>query len=298
MTDKKNKEKNSKTADLAIRCLSGTGIIVLTLALIYAGRPAFAGFVVILGSLSLYEWTRMLVPLPRAGIYQLSTVLAALTIAVVTFSASVTFMIWAGVLSTLFLMIFMHFRGFDEVISKVVIGFFYIVMSLSYLNLLVMYQGRMVPSAFGDMVFQPFDLTVLKIIIAFLFITVWMSDSMAYVFGRFIGGPKLAPKISPKKTWAGLIGSMFGAALALIAARQILISEYDLTLSTMTATVCFGALLGVIGQVGDLMVSKAKRRHNIKDMGRLIPGHGGVLDRIDALLLIIPFYVFTAFAIL
>lgn len=122
-----------------------------------------------------------------------------------------------------------------------------------------------------------------------LLLTVWASDSGAYLFGKKIGGPKLTPTISPNKTWAGLLGSVFCAAITLV-----LWSHFFIPTASIPLTISFGAAMGLIGQSGDLLISYFKRKANVKDTGHLIPGHGGILDRIDALLLVLP--VYTSFA--
>lgn len=116
----------------------------------------------------------------------------------------------------------------------------------------------------------------------FAMLAVWATDIGAYAAGRTIGGPKLAPRVSPKKTWAGLIGGMVSAALvgwlvALVAGAAM-----------PGLALLVGALSAVVGQIGDLFESAVKRRYNVKDSGQLIPGHGGILDRIDGLLVAAP----------
>lgn len=120
-----------------------------------------------------------------------------------------------------------------------------------------------------------------------LFVTTWASDSTAYLFGKTIGGPKMCPLISPNKTWAGLAGSVFGAGTALLF-WNFLFLHFESQLLTFV----FGAAMGIVGQAGDLMISYLKRKSGLKDTGALIPGHGGIMDRIDAMLLILPFYIF------
>jgi phosphatidate cytidylyltransferase len=117
-------------------------------------------------------------------------------------------------------------------------------------------------------------------------VTVIMTDTGAYFTGRKLGGPKLAPKISPNKTWSGLGGGVVAAAfglwfLALIYHAQPLSHYFVL-----------GAALAVIAQTGDLFESFLKRRAGVKDSGTIIPGHGGLLDRIDGLLTAAPFFAF------
>jgi len=117
------------------------------------------------------------------------------------------------------------------------------------------------------------------LIVLYIFAIVWTTDSAAYLFGRWLGGPKLAPRISPKKTWAGFVGGLLSAGIVGIA---------------------FGALAGLsslwlgllaigfalIAQLGDLGESAIKRAFGMKDTSGLIPGHGGVLDRIDGLIFV------------
>ena len=111
----------------------------------------------------------------------------------------------------------------------------------------------------------------------FLFAVVWSTDIGAYIFGRVIGGPKLAPRISPNKTWSGLLGGMFLAAFL----------GYDIALAfgAKQAWVALPLAVGLaaVAQLGDLYKSHFKRRAGVKDSGTMIPGHGGVLDRIDGL---------------
>jgi phosphatidate cytidylyltransferase len=116
------------------------------------------------------------------------------------------------------------------------------------------------------------------------------TDIGAYFAGRTIGGPKIAPAISPSKTWAGLGGGMIAAALVLVLAYSVLASariddpsRFDLPLASLLAL--SGALIAIVAQVGDFFESWAKRRAGVKDSGHWIPGHGGLFDRVDGLLL-------------
>lgn len=114
-------------------------------------------------------------------------------------------------------------------------------------------------------------------ILLFLTLAVWGSDIGGYVFGKTIGGPKLAPVISPNKTYAGLFGACL---LPVLVMSVVLAPDYQ-------SALIIGVTIGLIGQIGDLLVSYLKRRVGLKDTGNIIPGHGGVLDRIDALMLVI-----------
>jgi phosphatidate cytidylyltransferase len=110
-----------------------------------------------------------------------------------------------------------------------------------------------------------------------LLATVWATDIFAFFVGRRIGGRKLAPAISPGKTWSGLGGGVLAAMLA-SSAFAAWSSADGLTLAA------WGALIALVAQAGDLAESAMKRRFGLKDSGHLIPGHGGILDRVDGLL--------------
>ena len=107
-------------------------------------------------------------------------------------------------------------------------------------------------------------------------IVTWTTDICAYFAGRAVGGPKLAPRISPNKTWAGLIGGIVGAALfGWVAAHFFALDGIFLIL---------GGPMAILAQAGDLFESWIKRRAGVKDSGTILPGHGGLLDRLDGLL--------------
>nr|WP_312794419.1 phosphatidate cytidylyltransferase [Tianweitania sp.] len=111
----------------------------------------------------------------------------------------------------------------------------------------------------------------------FLFTVVWTTDSLAYVFGRLIGGRKLAPSISPGKTWSGALGGALAAVIVGAGVGRLMGIEAGFLLAVAAL------VLSIVSQVGDLLESAIKRRFGVKDSGRLIPGHGGVMDRVDGL---------------
>ncbi|MFW6413392.1 MAG: phosphatidate cytidylyltransferase, partial [Oceanicaulis sp.] len=111
---------------------------------------------------------------------------------------------------------------------------------------------------------------------------VWSADTFAYLGGSWIGGPRLLPAASPNKTWAGLVaGLIFGVCAG--AGVAYLYGMNPITAAFIAAPTALSAV------VGDLLMSLAKRRFGVKDAGTLIPGHGGVLDRVDALMMAVLF---------
>ena len=128
--------------------------------------------------------------------------------------------------------------------------------------------------------------------VLFLVLVVWATDVGAYISGRLIGGPRLAPSISPSKTWAGAVG---GLAMAIVFGS--LVAHGMGGHASVWRVALVAASLGAIAQSGDLLESVIKRRFGVKDSGRLIPGHGGLLDRLDGVLAAAPAAAILALAL-
>lgn len=122
----------------------------------------------------------------------------------------------------------------------------------------------------------------------FVLLIVWVTDIGGYFAGRSIGGPKLWPRVSPKKTWAGAIG---GLVLGLVVAAAFA----WLGFGGMLALLMLGAVLSIVSQLGDLFESAIKRRFDVKDSSHIIPGHGGLLDRLDGFVAAIVFAALIGF---
>lgn len=129
------------------------------------------------------------------------------------------------------------------------------------------------------------------ILVLWALVIVWSMDIGAYFFGRAIGGPRLASRISPNKTWAGMIGGMFCAGLAGGALGC------TAGFGAVGTLILLSALIGGWSQMGDLAESAVKRYFGVKDMSNLIPGHGGILDRVDGLLFGAPAVLLLAFVL-
>ena len=259
----------SKPSNLSLRILSSLVLGPLILATVYIGSWEFAVIVALLALLGVDEWLRLVLPRPPAG--WLRGLAGAAIVAVAVAS------LWAGAVAGLVVL------AAATVLLDIV------------LNLRLGAPGRM--PALG----LPYlGLTVVALLhlrlhgwqaVAWLLLAVWATDIGGYIFGRWIGGPKLAPRLSPKKTWAGLIGGAVLAALVGAVAATVFGRGASPVLAGVLAVP-----LALISQAGDLAESAVKRRYGVKDSGQLIPGHGGVLDRIDGLLAAAPvFALFIAF---
>jgi phosphatidate cytidylyltransferase len=113
------------------------------------------------------------------------------------------------------------------------------------------------------------------------------TDVGAYFAGRSIGGPKIAPQISPSKTWAGLIGGVLAAGLVTFCFNEWFVADDGYKTALRPLVITLGASLAIFAQAGDFLESWMKRRAGVKDSGTLIPGHGGLLDRMDGLLAVL-----------
>ncbi|MCL2864204.1 MAG: phosphatidate cytidylyltransferase [Lachnospiraceae bacterium] len=174
----------------------------------------------------------------------------------------------AYVIVLLAIMVFAFPKYKIEQLMASFFGFFYVVVMLSFV-----YQIRMLPIG----VFS----------VWLIFICSWGSDTFAYCAGMLLGKHKLAPKLSPKKSIEGAVGGVVGAAvLGLLYALAI--NAWSDTHVAVLLFVIIGAVGSIISQIGDLAASAMKRQYDIKDYGRLIPGHGGILDRFDSVIITAP----------
>lgn len=152
-------------------------------------------------------------------------------------------------------------------------GALYAALPLSFLSF-IRHGGGNAPPALGfALVLLPLALT-------------WICDTAAYMVGSQFGGPKMAPLLSPNKTWSGAVGGVAGALIAAVALGPLM-HRAGVELATVQL-LGLGLVVGVVAQVGDVAESLLKREAGVKDSSNLIPGHGGVLDRLDSLYFVIP----------
>lgn len=244
---------NSKWSDLGIRTLSAVILVPIVLAIVWQGGFLFTGFAVALGIMMAIEWVKISFGDNKAQL--LVHEVAAASVIMGSTKLSILALIILTALS-----VFLQRK--DGLSFWKCIGIFYIGLPVLALSLL------RDDAEFG-----------LKAVI-WCMVIVWSADVMAYFFGRIIGGPKMAPLISPKKTWAGMLGAVVGAVLA-----SCLFSQFSLLEFWPLAGLA--AIFAVLEQGGDVFESAFKRHYGVKDSGQVIPGHGGVLDRIDGLIAVV-----------
>ena len=253
-------EAVAATSQLGARVVVGVLLIVVALAALWAGGFGFGALVAVAVLLMFAEWAQMF-RLPRglrlAGLVVLagSVMLTIIGQPLMAIAALAT---GAGILG-------LGARPYVQArASWVAIGLLYAGMPAIAL---IWLRGTQYGLA----------LTLLTLV------TVWATDIFAYFSGRAIGGPKLAPAISPNKTWAGLIGGMVGSALTIWLLYMFLDGRIDVPPVPVLWLVALAPVLAVVAQAGDFYESWLKRRVGVKDSGNLLPGHGGILDRLDGL---------------
>ena len=199
-------------------------------------------------------------------------------------------LLWAGhmeyvtMLAILFLVLLMAVYVFTfpefkaEQVMTVFFGFFYVAVMLSYV-----YQTRMLPEG--------------HVVVWLIFLSSWGCDTCAYCVGVLLGRHKMAPKLSPKKSVEGGIGGITGAAL-LGALFALAMNQWGGAAVNPMHYVVICAAGGAISQIGDLAASAIKRNHDIKDYGKLIPGHGGILDRFDSVIFTAPVIYYLAILVI
>jgi phosphatidate cytidylyltransferase len=239
---------------LKTRILSALVMLPPALAAMWYGGWAFEALVALAAALMAWEWDRLV-----TGRFGPSGIVAGAAGVGAAFLAANS-PLWAlALVAVAGLAVFAIGRGRDG-------GRFWPTLGVPYIGLPVV-----------ALAWLRADPWIGREAIVWLLVIVWATDIGAYAFGRVIGGPKLAPRFSPKKTWAGLVGGVICAALCgwglAVWAGQ----------SAATIAVVSGGL-AIVAQAGDIFESAVKRRFGVKDSSAIIPGHGGVLDRVDGVL--------------
>lgn len=247
----------NRPSNLRQRVVSGAVLIVVALALTYAGGIWYRLLAAAIAGAVLYEWLSMAAASEATSHRWLAIGLLAILLALLVAGQPISFLLMALVGAV-----------FVTAAHAVKTGAgYWVTLGLAYAGLL----GLALAGLRGG------DAAGLSATL-FLFAVVWATDILAYFVGRAVGGPKLAPSISPGKTWSGAAGGTVAAVLAGTGIAHLLGSPLGLG-----ALVALTLVLSVLSQIGDLFESSIKRRFGVKDSSQLIPGHGGVMDRVDGL---------------
>ena len=249
--------EKSKLNSCIKRIVTAVVLIPLTIGCLYAGYPFVQALTMLTGTLLAWEWARM-VPSARGAFWGILYTFV-LAFAVMLGSWIAYFGVLAGAL------VLAWFKASGETRRNL------LVLGVPYISIGV-----------GSILWL-YELAGFSLVLWFLLI-VWGVDIGGYIVGCTLKGPKLAPKISPNKTWSGLIGGILFSVLASTAVCWYVGAQNHLLFYNVLA-----AGIAVIAQIGDLVESKIKRSLNMKDSSDLIPGHGGVFDRIDGLIFSAPF---------
>lgn len=248
---------DKKTNALTLRIISAVCLAVPTLAAIYFGTPYFNILISILAILMSWEWSKLcLQKFETSGIF-LCISAGFIPFIEYVHPNSEEFLLTIPLLAMTLYLLSSKKTGSPFWFS---LGALYI-----YLPVFAFIWLRDIPEHGLELVY-------------WIAVLVWATDTGGYFFGKYIGGPKLAPKISPNKTWAGL----FGAMLAAFSVGYICAEVGDWASPWHISFLSAG--LAVVAQIGDLFESHVKRRFNVKDSSNIIPGHGGVLDRLDGMM--------------
>lgn len=259
--------------NLLLRSISGLVYVLLILLACFQSEYSPTVLALVLGILALYEWQSIRTNNfgVRVFVFSLITFMAFISYfsPVFQFSGPQLSLIALALLLSLVLMVFSQsFSSNENSISSLAHNGF----GLLYIGIPLLFAIKL-PHVTGEN--EPW-------LLASVFILIWSSDSFAYLVGRFLGRTKLFERISPNKTWEGFFGGMLFTILG-----AYLLFNF-LGILSLGVWIGLALLVSSIGTLGDLFESAVKRHFKIKDSSNLIPGHGGILDRIDSFLFVVP----------
>ena len=289
------------------RLLSGIVLIIVAFGVIFAGGFVMAGALCAISLIAFFELTK------ATGVHTKGKKINGLEIAgivliVLYYAGLYISMSRLQVNHLVYESIFFKMNGFDGSLIYFVLTFsivmFFIVFMLVYVFSFPKFKAGEVMAGFFEIIYAPVLLSFLFIIreswqhgfylVWLVFLCSWGSDTCAYCVGVLFGKHKMAPKLSPKKSIEGGIGGVVGAALLFGLYTYFVINPFspENIKMDLIGAMCLGAIGALVSMIGDLAASAIKRDYEIKDYGKLIPGHGGIMDRFDSVIIVAPFIFF------
>lgn len=252
----------SSGKDLPLRVVSALVLAPLAIGIAYLGGWAFAVFWGVVAIIVMWEWTTLVAGAGRRSVLMTAIVAVALSVALAASSTGASDALRDLRFAAAAIVLVMGMLALAAIAPRE---------RALWLVAGVPYAGAM---ALAPIVLRS-DEALGFLAMIFVFAVVWATDIVAYFVGRAVGGPKLAPRLSPNKTWSGSIGGLAGAVLA-----AVLVVHFG-GAGAMPAAIVVAMALSTVAQIGDLAESALKRRFGVKDASSLIPGHGGLMDRLD-----------------
>ena len=261
------------------RLISGIILVVLSLVFICTGGDILLPVMLVLSLIGMYELYRIFnTHLSLPGYFGYLACIAYYLNLKLHFSEDVMVIMLAFLIALLGVYVFAYPKYHAHQIMAAFFGLFYVGVMLSFL-----YQTRMLPQG--------------QFIVWLIFLCSWGSDTAAYCVGVLFGKHKMSPILSPKKSVEGAIGGVVGAMLLTGIYCLVISNVFHSETFEIVPLVIMAGIGAVISMIGDLAASAIKRNFEIKDYGKLIPGHGGVLDRFDSMIITAPLIYFLAYYI-
>lgn len=259
------------------RLLSGIVLVALSLILIITGGWVLLGSTLLISCIGMYELYRIF-EIEKSSLAVVSYIIAIVFFGnlKLEFCPDSMIILIAFMILLMFAYVFTYPKYKVNQVMAVFFGLFYVAVMLSYV-----YQIRMIENGLY--------LTFL------IFLCSWGCDTCAYCVGVLFGKHKMAPVLSPKKSIEGAVGGVVGAALLTALYGYVFRTQMSLDTKQIIILAGISAVGGLISMVGDLTASAIKRNYEVKDYGHLIPGHGGILDRFDSMIITAPIVYYLAF---
>ena len=259
-----------------VRFRSAVILTIITLAALIVGDYLLFGILLVISLIGVRELYKVFkMENSILGAIGYLAVVAWYSLLVFDLGDNALFMLILMLMVVMATFVFTYPKFETEQVMASIFGVIYVAVMLSY-----MYQVRMLEDGFW--------------LVWLIFIGSWISDTAAYCVGMLIGKHKLSPVVSPKKSIEGSVGGIVGSALVGAIYAFAIQDKLHMGINPVLAFTVIGAASSVISQVGDLAASAIKRKHDIKDYGTLIPGHGGILDRFDSVIFTAPIVYYLA----